>query len=112
MNEISDLPQPDDAAAPELSSPLDLLSRCERQLDWDLYVGQFAKVDGPGVAALDEDSLEGDIAALRRRADIVVLSAHWGKNYAPPTEAAGTSHRGRWRSCLPAPAAAPPTTSW
>jgi poly-gamma-glutamate synthesis protein (capsule biosynthesis protein) len=65
-----------------------LLARCERQLDWDLYIDQFAGPDHAGVAALDEGDLEEDIAALRLRADVVVVMAHWGRNYAPPTDAA------------------------
>ena len=62
-----------------------LLARCQRKLDWDLWVRQFAAPDRPGVAALDE-ALAADVAAARRDADLVVLLVHWGEGYAPPRE--------------------------
>ncbi len=43
MNELSDIPAPDDAAAPELSPPLDLLSRCERRLGYIFHDKQILR---------------------------------------------------------------------
>ena len=43
MNETSDLPAPDAAAAPELSPPLDLLSRCERRLGYIFHDKQILR---------------------------------------------------------------------
>lgn len=63
-----------------------LLSRCERKLDWDLWVRQFAAPGRPGVAPLDE-ALAADVASARREADLVVLLAHWGEGYGAVTPA-------------------------
>ena len=63
-----------------------LLARCQRKLDWDLWVRQFAAPDRAGVAALDPapgQSLAADVAAARREADLVILLVHWGQSYAP-----------------------------
>ncbi|MCU0254103.1 MAG: CapA family protein [Acidobacteria bacterium] len=40
-----------------------------------------ATADTPGVAPIDEALVCEDLAALRRRVDVVVLSLHWGVNY-------------------------------
>lgn len=61
-----------------------LLSRCERKLDWDLWVRQYAAGAHPGVAALDEQVL-ADVARLRGDSDLVVVLVHWGEGYAPIT---------------------------
>ena len=61
-----------------------LLAYCERQLVWDLYVDQFARVGRAGVAMAAAPDLGRDIARLKARADLVVVSFHAGDNYAPP----------------------------
>jgi poly-gamma-glutamate synthesis protein (capsule biosynthesis protein) len=64
-----------------------LLAYCERQLLFDVYLGLFARAHHPGVAMAAEPDLARDIARLRARADLVVVSFHAGDNYAPPTRA-------------------------
>jgi poly-gamma-glutamate synthesis protein (capsule biosynthesis protein) len=41
----------------------------------------LAKGKRGGYALLSEENLAQDIAAMRKRADVVVVSLHWGKNY-------------------------------
>jgi poly-gamma-glutamate synthesis protein (capsule biosynthesis protein) len=65
-----------------------LLAYCERQLLWDVYVDQFARAHRAGVAMAAEPDLARDVARLRARADLVVVSFHVGENYEPPTRAA------------------------
>jgi poly-gamma-glutamate synthesis protein (capsule biosynthesis protein) len=65
-----------------------LLAYCERQLLFDAYMDLFARAHHPGVAMAVEPDLARDIARLRARADLVVVSFHIGDNYAPPTRAA------------------------
>ena len=65
-----------------------LLAYCERQLLWDVYVGQFARAHRAGVAMAAMPDLARDVARLRARADLVIVSFHVGDNYAPPTAAA------------------------
>lgn len=65
-----------------------LLAYCERQFLWDVYVGQFAGANRAGVAMAAEPDLARDVARLRARADVVVVSFHVGDNYAPPTASA------------------------
>ena len=65
-----------------------LLAYCERQLLFDAYMDLFARAHHPGVAMAAEPDLARDIARLRARADLVVVSFHIGDNYAPPTHAA------------------------
>lgn len=64
-----------------------LLAYCERQFLWDVYVDQFARARHPGVAMAAEPDLDRDVARLRARADLVVVSFHAGDNYAPPRAA-------------------------
>lgn len=47
----------------------------------------IAKRERAGYALLSEKNLEQDIAEMRKRADVVVVSLHWGKNYKDVTEA-------------------------
>ena len=61
-----------------------LLAYCERQMLWDVYVDQFARARHPGVAFAAEPDLDRDVARLRARADLVVVSFHAGDNYAAP----------------------------
>ncbi len=62
-----------------------LLAYCERQLLWDVYVDLYARSGHPGAAVAAEPDLERDVARLRARADLVVVSFHAGDNYARPT---------------------------
>ncbi|HEX6836699.1 MAG TPA: CapA family protein, partial [Polyangia bacterium] len=64
-----------------------LVAYCERQLLFDAYLGLFARAHHPGVAMAAEPDLALDVARLRARADLVVVSFHMGDNYAPPTRA-------------------------
>jgi poly-gamma-glutamate synthesis protein (capsule biosynthesis protein) len=61
-----------------------LLSYCEDQIAWRIYVDLFARARHPGVAMLDPDDLARDLERLRARADVVVVLLHAGDNYAPP----------------------------
>ena len=64
-----------------------ILAYCERQLLFDAYMDLFARARHPGVAMAAEPDLALDVARLRARADLVVVSFHIGDNYAPPTRA-------------------------
>ena len=64
-----------------------LVAYCERQLFFDAYLDLFARARHAGVAMAAEPDLARDIARLRARADLVVVSFHAGDNYAPPTRA-------------------------
>ncbi len=43
--------------------------------------GWFAEEDHPGCAALTEEALKEDLARMKKHADYVVVSVHWGVNY-------------------------------
>ena len=47
----------------------------------------LAKGKRGGFVLLSEKNLEEDIASMRKHADVVVVSVHWGKNYKGVTEA-------------------------
>ena len=64
-----------------------LLAYCERQLLFDVYLDLFARARHAGVAMAAEPDLALDVARLRARADLVVVSFHAGDNYEPPTRA-------------------------
>jgi poly-gamma-glutamate synthesis protein (capsule biosynthesis protein) len=65
-----------------------LVDYCERQLTWQLWVDQFARRGHPGAAAAVARDLDNDMRRLRPLVDVLVVSFHIGKSYAPPTEAA------------------------
>lgn len=44
--------------------------------------GVIYREDAPGVAALDPERIEDEVRAARRQADLVVVSLHWGIEYA------------------------------
>lgn len=44
--------------------------------------GPAAEADGPGVAILDEAILAAEVAAARAACDVLVVSVHWGGEYA------------------------------
>ncbi|HOI08211.1 MAG TPA: CapA family protein [Deltaproteobacteria bacterium] len=52
-----------------------VLSCCDVAIDSPFYAAEGVR----GIAPLDMEVLEEDIRALRREADIVVVSPHWGK---------------------------------
>jgi len=58
-----------------------LLSYLEDSLMHSLYVRSFAWGRGDGVARLGAAQLKQDLARMRRAADLVVVLAHWGRNY-------------------------------
>lgn len=62
-----------------------VLAYCEKQILWRTYVDLYARPGHPGVAALVERDLADDIARLRPRVDVLIVSLHVGLNYAPPT---------------------------
>ncbi|MEK6607936.1 MAG: CapA family protein [Myxococcota bacterium] len=41
----------------------------------------FAREGRPGVARLSERDVRADVARMRRHADVVIASVHWGENY-------------------------------
>jgi poly-gamma-glutamate synthesis protein (capsule biosynthesis protein) len=64
-----------------------LLSYCEDQFLWRVYVDEFARPRHPGAAALSERALREDLARLRPLVDVLVVSLHAGYNYRPPQPA-------------------------
>ncbi len=50
----------------------------ERQ-DW------FATGDSPGCSKMSKEAVREDIARMREQADLVIVHAHYGRNYKPPT---------------------------
>jgi len=50
------------------------------------YPNYFAKGQHPGVAELHERWLREAIGAMRPRVDVLIVSCHWGKNYAEVTK--------------------------
>src|SRR5262249_12337969 len=63
-----------------------LLAYCERQFMLDVYSDQFARAHRAGTAMAAEPDLGRAIARLRAAgAALVVVSFHFGDNYAPPT---------------------------
>jgi len=50
-----------------------------------IYVRSFAGPRRPGCARLELSHLEADLARMRRAADVVIVSVHWGRNYTGPT---------------------------
>jgi poly-gamma-glutamate synthesis protein (capsule biosynthesis protein) len=55
----------------------------------------FAGRDRPGVAPIVESWIRRDVVAARRRADVVVVSMHWGMEYVdhPPPSIRRMAHR-------------------
>lgn len=49
--------------------------------DWDYPRTFEAKPDRPGVYKLDPDQLVADVSSLREKADLIVVSLHWGTEY-------------------------------
>ena len=49
----------------------------QRKLNW------YAKGTQPGCALFSAENMETDIARMRKYADVVVISVHWGSNYKP-----------------------------
>jgi poly-gamma-glutamate synthesis protein (capsule biosynthesis protein) len=64
-----------------------LLSYCEDQILWRVYVDEFARPGHAGAAALSERALREDLARLRPLVDVLVVSLHAGYNYRPPQPA-------------------------
>jgi poly-gamma-glutamate capsule biosynthesis protein CapA/YwtB (metallophosphatase superfamily) len=50
------------------------------------YSHYFAKGENPGVAELHERWLREAIGAMRPKVDVLIVSCHWGKNYAEVTK--------------------------
>ncbi|HEV2033265.1 MAG TPA: CapA family protein [Candidatus Dormibacteraeota bacterium] len=49
------------------------------------HEGIYARGGRGGCARLRSAGLRGELAALRRRADLCVALVHWGRNYRPPS---------------------------
>jgi len=49
--------------------------------------GVFYREDAPTVASLEPDQLLADVRAARREADVVIVSLHWGTEYAREPDA-------------------------
>ncbi|GAW92404.1 CapA family protein [Calderihabitans maritimus] len=49
--------------------------------DWNYPRSMRATEERPGIAPLDEKIILEDIAELRKKVDIVVVSLHWGEEY-------------------------------
>jgi poly-gamma-glutamate synthesis protein (capsule biosynthesis protein) len=57
--------------------------------DWsyyNLYHRIFALNDSPGCARFIEDDVARDVNRLKPLVDVLIVSVHWGRNYAPVTE--------------------------
>jgi len=64
---------------------LGVLSFLEDSLMHSIYVRSFAGAWRPGCARMSLASAKEDIARLRRRADLVLVVAHWGASYGEVT---------------------------
>jgi poly-gamma-glutamate capsule biosynthesis protein CapA/YwtB (metallophosphatase superfamily) len=58
-----------------------VLAYLEDSFMHSLYVRSFAWGGFPGVARLEAAQVKRDIARMRRHADVVIVVAHWGRNY-------------------------------
>lgn len=58
------------------------LAYLEDGIFYDLYLRTFAVGDRVGCAQLNAADLEEDVRRLRPRVDVLVVSVHWGENYA------------------------------
>jgi poly-gamma-glutamate synthesis protein (capsule biosynthesis protein) len=58
-----------------------VLSYMEDTLMHSIYVRSFAGLRSPGCPRLSAAALKRDLARMRRAADVVVVSPHWGRNY-------------------------------
>lgn len=61
------------------------LAYLEHRAAFDLYLDTFAVGGDPGCAQLNVADLEQDVRRLRPEVDVLVVSVHWGDNYAPVT---------------------------
>jgi poly-gamma-glutamate synthesis protein (capsule biosynthesis protein) len=57
----------------------------ENQLVFNLYFHDFAVGDRAGCAQLNAEDIAEDIGRLRPLVDLLIVSVHWGENYAPIT---------------------------
>lgn len=65
---------------------------------YNLYLRLFAVGDRPGCAQLNREDVSEDIERLRPLVDLLIVSVHWGKNYAPVD--ARQEELGRWLADL------------
>jgi poly-gamma-glutamate capsule biosynthesis protein CapA/YwtB (metallophosphatase superfamily) len=65
-----------------------IIAYCEDQLFFHVWMGLFARPGKAGAALLSSRNLAGDIARLRQRVDVLIVSLHAGYNYRPPQAAA------------------------
>jgi poly-gamma-glutamate capsule biosynthesis protein CapA/YwtB (metallophosphatase superfamily) len=61
------------------------LAYLEDDLVYNLYMRAFALGDRPGSARAITADLAEDVARLRPLVDVLVVTVHWGDNYAPVT---------------------------
>lgn len=59
------------------------LGYLEDSLGYNLYFRTFAVGGGVGCARLEPDDVREDVRRMRRHADLVFVSIHWGANYRP-----------------------------
>ncbi|MCC7539293.1 MAG: CapA family protein [Deltaproteobacteria bacterium] len=60
-----------------------LLAYLEHRAAFDLYLDTFAVGGDAGCAQLNRADVEEDVRRLRPLVDVLVVSVHWGDNYAP-----------------------------
>ncbi len=63
-----------------------ILAYLEDRIDFRSYLRTFAVGDGAGCAKLGRVDVEEDVRRLRPLVDVLVVSVHWGANYADVTE--------------------------
>jgi poly-gamma-glutamate synthesis protein (capsule biosynthesis protein) len=61
------------------------LAYLQHKAQYNLYLRLYAIGDRVGVAQLNRVDLEQDVRRLRPLVDVLVVSAHWGQNYADVT---------------------------
>jgi len=61
------------------------LAYLEHRAAFNLYLRLFAVGDRPGCAQLNRADVVEDVRRLRPRCDVLIVSVHWGENYAPVT---------------------------
>jgi len=63
------------------------LGYLEDQVGWNLYLRTYAVGGRAGAAMLTERDVAEDVRRLRPLCDVLLVSVHWGDNYAPVTAA-------------------------
>jgi poly-gamma-glutamate synthesis protein (capsule biosynthesis protein) len=74
------------------------LAYLEDRVAYNLYFRSFAVGERPGCARFLRDDVAEDVRRLRPLVDVLIVSVHWGENYAGVT--ADQEEAGRWLAGL------------